>query len=71
MPLPEIHRSVFTQYGESERPRRSAHEWIAKFKSSRRIMKIKERAGYPLTFTTDEKITQTRELIMANRRVII
>ena len=71
VPGAEIHRRLSTQYGDSALPRRSVYEWIEKFKSGRTNVTHEEGAGRPLTSTTDEKIQQAREKVLANRRVAI
>lgn len=67
----ENHRGLLAQYGDSALPRRRVYEWIDKFKSGRTSVTHEEEAGRPTTSTTDVKIQQAREMIMANRRVII
>jgi len=71
VPGAEIHRRLSTQYGDSALPRRSVYEWIEKFKSGQTNVTHEEGAGRPSTSTTDEKIQQAREMVLANRRVAI
>ena len=67
----EIHRRLSTQHGDSVLPHISVYEWIEKFKSGRTNVTHEETAGCPSTSTTDEKIQQAREMVLANRRVAI
>ena len=71
VPGAEIHRRLSTQYGDSALPRRSVYEWIKKFKTGRTNMTHEEGAGRLSTSTTDEKIQQAQEMVLANRRVAI
>jgi len=71
VPGAEINRRLSTQYGDSVLPRRSVYEWIEMFKSGRTNVTHEEEAGRPSTSTTDEKIQQAREMVLANRRVAI
>ena len=71
MPGAEIHRRLSIKYGDSALPRRSVYEWIEKFKSGRKNVTQEEGAGRLSTSTTDEKIQQAREMVLANRRVAI
>ena len=71
VPGTEIHRRLSTQYEDSALLRRSVYEWIEKFKSGRTNITHEEGAGRPSSSTTDEKIQQAREMILANRRVAI
>jgi len=71
VPGAEIHRRLSAQYGDSALPRRSVYEWIENFKSGRTNVTHEEGAGRPSTSTTDEKIQQAREMVLANRRVAI
>ena len=71
VPGAEIHRRLSTQYGDSALPRRSVYEWIEKFKSGRTNVTHEEGAGRPSTSTTNEKIQQAREMVLANREVVI
>ena len=71
MPGAEIHWRLSTQYGDSALPCRGVYEWIEKFESGRTNVTHKEGAGRPSTSTTDEKIQQPREMVLANRRVAI
>jgi hypothetical protein len=63
----EIHRRLSTQYGNSALPHRSVYESIEKIKSGRTSVTHEEGARRPST-TTDEKIQQTREMVLAKRR---
>lgn len=67
----EIHRRLTTQYGGSALPRRSVYVWIERFKNGRTSVMHEEGAGRPSTSTTEEKIQQAREMVLANRRVTI
>ena len=71
VPGAEIHRRLSTQYRDSALPRRSVYEWIEKFKSGWINMTHEHGAGRLSTSTTDEKIQQAREMVLANRRVAI
>ena len=67
----KIHPRLLRQYGDSALSRRSVHEWIEKFESGRTSVTHEEGAGRKSTSTTDEKIQQAREMVLANRRVTI
>ena len=71
VPGAEIHRRLSIQYRDSALPRRSVYKWIQKFTSGRTNVPHEEGAGRPSTSTTDEKIQQAREMVLANRRVAI
>ena len=67
----EIHARLCTQYGGNSLPRRSVYEWIEMFKNGRTSVMDAERAGQPSTSTTDEKLEETRAIILTERRVTI
>jgi len=67
----EIHRRLSIQYGDSALPHRSVYELIEQFKIGRTNVTHEEGAGRPSTSTTDEKIQQAREMVLANLRVAI
>jgi hypothetical protein len=71
LPGAEIHQRLSAQYRDSALPRRSVYEWIKKFKSGWTNVMHEEGTGCLSTSTTDKKIQQAREMVLANRRVAI
>jgi transposase len=67
----EIHRRLSTKYGGSALPCRSVYQWIEKFRSGRTTVMHEEGAGHPSTSTTEAKIQQAQEMVLANQRVTI
>jgi hypothetical protein len=68
VPGAEIHRRLSTQYRDSAH---CEYEWTEKFKSGRTNVTHEEGAGCLSTSTTDEKIQQAREMVLANQRVLM
>ncbi|XP_014790534.1 uncharacterized protein LOC106883910 [Octopus bimaculoides] len=71
MSVVEIHRRLLAPYGDSELPRRSVYKWIKKFKRGRTSVTHEEGSRRLLTFTTDKKIQEAREMVVVNQVDII
>ena len=66
----EIHAHLCIQYGNKALPRRSVYKWIEMFENGRTSVMDAERSGRPST-STDEKLEETRAIILTDRRVTI
>ena len=62
----EIHRRLVSQFKDNALHRANVYRWIDKFKSGRTSVTPKQGAGRPSTSTTDEKIQQAQQMVMAN-----
>lgn len=67
----EFHRRLLAQNGDSAQLPRRVYEWIENFERVQTSVMHEGEAGHPSNYTTDERIQQPREMVMANRRVII
>ena len=67
----KIHQRLFAQYGDNALSKTTVYEWIEKFKTGRTSVKHAEGAGRPSTSTSEEKIEQAQQMILANRRITI
>ena len=63
--------SGLAQYGDNALSKTTVYEWIEKFKTGRTSVKHAEGAGRPSTSTSEEKIEQAQQMILANRRITI
>ena len=70
-PGAEIYKRLVAQYGDNALSKRAVNEWIEKFKSGWTSVKHAEGAGCPSTSTSDEKIEQAQQMILANQRITI
>ena len=67
----KIHQRLLAQYGDNALSKTTVYEWIEKFKTGRTSVKHAEGAGRPSTSTSEEKIEQAQQMILANRRITI
>ena len=67
----KIHQKLLAQYGDNALSKTTVYEWIEKFKTGRTSVKHAEGAGRPSTSTSEEKIEQAQQMILANRRITI
>ena len=67
----KIHQRLLAQYGDNALSKTTVYEWIEKFKTGRTSVKHAEGAERPSTSTSEEKIEQAQQMILANRRITI
>ena len=67
----KIHQRLLAQYGDNALSKTTVYEWIEKFKTGWTSVKHAEGAGRPSTSTSEEKIEQAQQMILANRRITI
>ena len=67
----KIHQRLLAQYGDNALSKTMVYEWIEKFKTGRTSVKHAEGAGRPSTSTSEEKIEQAQQMILANQRITI
>ena len=61
----KIHQRLLAQYGDNALSKTTVYEWIEKFKTGRTSVKHAEGAGRPSTSTSEEKIEQAQQMILA------
>ena len=61
----KIHQRLLAQYGDNALSKTTVYEWIEKFKTGRTSLKHAEGAGRPSTSTSEEKIEQAQQMILA------
>ncbi|UYV64811.1 K02A2.6-like [Cordylochernes scorpioides] len=62
-------RMLTVAYGEATLDRCNVYRWYKMFSEGREDVNDEERAGRPSTTTTDEKINEVENMILANRRI--
>ena len=67
----KIHQRLLAQYGDNALSKTTVYEWIEKFKTGLTSVKHAEGAGRSSTSTSEEKIEQAQQMILANRRITI
>ena len=67
----EIYKRLLAQYGDNALSKRTAYEWIEKFKSGPTNVKHPEGSGRPSISISEEKTEQAQQMILANRRITI
>ena len=61
----KIHQRLLAQYGDNALSKTTVYEWIEKFKTGWTSVKHAEGAGRPSTSTSEEKIEQAQQMILA------
>ncbi|UYV81427.1 hypothetical protein LAZ67_20001160 [Cordylochernes scorpioides] len=64
-------RMLTVAYGEATLDRSNVYRWYIMFSEGREDVNDEERAGRPSTSTTDEKINEVENMILANRRITV
>ena len=61
----KIHQRLLAQYGDNALSKTTVYEWIEKFKTGWTSVKHAEGAGRPSTSTSEKKIEQAQQMILA------
>ncbi|UYV83122.1 hypothetical protein LAZ67_22002308 [Cordylochernes scorpioides] len=64
-------RMLTVAYGEATLDRSNVYRCYKMFSEGREDVNDEERAGRPITSTTDEKINEVEKMILANRRITV